>query len=38
VRSWVGTALALAALGWWIRRRDQWRDQWTNAMAGARPT
>jgi hypothetical protein len=38
VRSLIGCALALTALGWWIRRRDQWRDQWTAAISGAKPS
>jgi hypothetical protein len=38
VRALIGCALALTALGWWIRRRDQWRDQWTAAISGARPS
>ncbi|MGH9271679.1 MAG: hypothetical protein ACRDZ2_10450, partial [Ilumatobacteraceae bacterium] len=34
VRSVVGAAVALAALSWWVRRRDEWRQRWRAFTAG----
>lgn len=37
MRSLLGAALVLAAVGQWIRRRDRWRSRWDSLLAGARP-
>jgi hypothetical protein len=35
VRSIIGAALVLGAVGWWIRRRDQWGRAWREATTVA---
>jgi hypothetical protein len=36
VRSIVGIALGVAAIGWWVTRRDRWRAAWDRFVAGAK--
>ncbi len=36
-RSIVGIGLVVAAILWWVTRRDQWRRAWQQFVAGARP-
>ncbi|MGI9051821.1 MAG: hypothetical protein ACR2HQ_04095 [Ilumatobacteraceae bacterium] len=38
VRSLAGLALVLAALMWWVRRRDHWRRRWQAFIQGNRTT
>ncbi|HWM19285.1 MAG TPA: hypothetical protein VNO51_06340 [Ilumatobacteraceae bacterium] len=37
VRSIVGIALVVTAIGWWVTRRDRWRTAWQRFVAGAKP-
>ena len=35
LRSVIGAAVALAALLWWVRRRDEWLRRWRAFTSGA---
>jgi hypothetical protein len=36
-RSIVAVLLVLAAISWWVTRRDRWRVAWKQFLAGAKP-
>jgi hypothetical protein len=37
VRSIVAVVLVVAAVSWWVTRRDRWHSAWRRFVAGARP-
>lgn len=37
VRVWLGAAVLVAGLSWWVRRRDQWGRAWREATSQAAP-